>query len=151
MSSPATSPFSSMCTLTRAGSATAPVCHCPTLDVVSAPSDTASLAERVEEYGPVAHLVTVSGDGAPHVVSVRVEQLGGDLVVPAGRHTAANAAARPGVTLLWAAPPGRHYSLIVDGTARTAAAGTLAVTPTRAVLHRSADGDPTAPNCITVL
>ena len=117
---------------------------------MSAPPDTASLAERLEEYGPVAHLVTVGADGAPHVVAVRVAQRDGDLVVGAGRHTAANAAAHPGVTLLWAAPAGRHYSLIVDGTARSTAAGTLAVTPTRAVLHRTPGGDPSAPNCITI-
>ena len=116
--------------------------------------DTASLADRVQEYGPVAHLVTVSFEGAPHVVAVRVEQRDGDLVVGAGRHTAANAAARPGVTLLWAAPAGRHYSLIVDGTARArpeTVTASLAITPTRAVLHRTPEGDPSAPNCITVL
>ena len=118
---------------------------------MSAPLDTASLAERIEEYGPIAHLVTVSADGAPHVVSVRVERRDGDLVGGAGRHTAANAAARPGVTLLWAAPRGRHYSLIVDGTARSTTPDTVAVTPTRAVLHRTPEGDPSAPNCITVL
>ncbi len=118
---------------------------------MSAPLDTASLAERVEEYGPTAHLVTVSPDGTPHVVSVRVEGRDGDLVVEVGRHTAANAAERPGVTLLWAAPADRHYSLIVDGTARSPTGRTLTVTPTRAVLHRTPEGDPAAPNCITVL
>ena len=121
---------------------------------MSAPLDTASLAERLEEYGPLAHLVTVSAEGAPHVVAVRVEQRDGELVVAAGRHTAANAAARPAVTLLWAAPAGWHYSLIVDGTARALpepAAPSLAVTPTRAVLHRTPEGDPRAPSCITVL
>lgn len=121
---------------------------------MSAPLDTTSLAERLEEYGPIAHLVTVSAEAVPHVVSVRVERRDGDLVVGAGRHTAANAAERPRVTLLWAAPAGRHYSLIVDGTARAlsgAAAPSLAVTPTRAVLHRTPEGDPSAPNCITVL
>ncbi|HWC09887.1 MAG TPA: pyridoxamine 5'-phosphate oxidase family protein [Acidimicrobiales bacterium] len=121
---------------------------------MSAPRDTASLAERLEQYGPIAHLVTVGVEGVPHVVSVRVERRNGDLVMAAGRHTTANAAERPAVTLLWAAPPGRHYSLIVDGTARSTpepALSTLAVTPTRAVLHRTADGDPSAPNCITLL
>jgi hypothetical protein len=121
---------------------------------VSAPLDTASLAERVEEYGPIAHLVTVSAEGVPHVVAVRVERRDGDLVVGAGRQTTANAAGQPGVTLLWPAPAGRHYSLIVDGTARAlpeARPPALAVTPTRAVLHRTPEGDPSAPNCITVL
>lgn len=118
---------------------------------MTAPLDTASLAERLEEYGPVAHLVTVSAVGAPHVVAVRVERRDGDLVVGAGRHTAANAAERPGVTLLWAAPAGRHYSLIVDGTARPSGEAALAISPTRAVLHRTPDGDPSEPSCITVL
>jgi hypothetical protein len=118
---------------------------------VSAPLDTASLPERIEEYGPVAHLVTVSSEAAPHVVAVRVEQRGGELVVGAGRHTAANAAGRPRVTLLWAAPPGRHYSLLVDGKARSSGDGNLAITPTRAVLHRTPEGDLSAPSCITVL
>jgi hypothetical protein len=71
-------------------------------------------------------------------------------VLSAGRHTTSNAVERPGVTLLWAAPPGRDYSLIVDGRAR-ADSGRLVVTPTRAVLHRTPEGDPTAPSCITVL
>ena len=118
---------------------------------MSAPLDTASLAERIEEYGPIAHLVTVGADGAPHVVAVRVERREGDLVVGAGRHTAANAADRPAVTLLWAAPAGRHYSLIVDGTARSSGEAHLAVTPRRAVLHRTPEGDPSVPTCITVL
>ena len=121
---------------------------------MSAPLDSASLADRVEEYGPIAHLVTVSAGGVPHVVSVRVDRRDGDFVVGAGPHTAANAAERPGVTLLWAAPAGWHYSLIVDGTARPLPAAeppALAVTPTRAVLHRTPEGDPSAPSCITVL
>ncbi len=118
---------------------------------MSAPLDTASLAERVVEYGSVAHLVTVNADGVPHVVAVRVEERNGDLAVGGvGWHTTANAAERPRVTLLWPAPGGRHYSLIVDGTARTLP-GSLAITPTRAVLHRTPEGDPAAPNCITVL
>ena len=98
--------------------------------------------------------MTVSAEGVPHVVSVRVERHDGDLVVGAGRHTAANAADRPGVTLLWAAPAGLHYSLIVDGTARSltdSPSSRLAVTPNRAVLHRTPEGDPAAPSCITVL
>ena len=118
---------------------------------MSAPLDTASLPERMDEYGPIAHLVTVGADGAPHVVAVRVEQREGDLVVGAGRHTAANAADRPAVTLLWPAPAGRQYSLIVDGTARPSGEAHLAVTPTRAVLHRTPEGDPSEPSCITVL
>lgn len=118
---------------------------------MSAPLDTASLSERIVEYGPIAHLVTVNAEGVPHVVAVRVEQRDGALVVgDVGRHTTTNAAERPRVTLLWPAPAGRHYSLIVDGTARGLAGG-VAIAPTRAVLHRTPQGDPASPNCITVL
>jgi hypothetical protein len=121
---------------------------------MSAPVATAALADRIEELGPVAYLVTVGPEGAPHVVAVEVGWDGDRLVVGAGRHTSANASARPTVSLVWAAPPGAGYCLIVDGEAR-AHAGTppaaLVVEPTRAVLHRTPEGDPTSPSCITLL
>ncbi|MFN2607752.1 MAG: pyridoxamine 5'-phosphate oxidase family protein [Acidimicrobiales bacterium] len=113
-----------------------------------------ALAERIDELGPVAHLVTVASTGRPHVVAVRAAWDGDELVVAAGRHTSANAVDHPDVSLVWAAPPGQGYSLIVDGTARPrpgASEPSLAVTPTRAVLHRTPEGDPAAPSCITVL
>ena len=119
--------------------------------------DLSALAERVEEYGPIAYLVTVSGQGLPHVVSVTVTWDGDDrqhLVVGAGRHTAANVGDNPTVTLLWPAPPGGAYGLIVDGQARVNGEGadaTLAIGPTAAVLHRTPAGDPESPSCITVL
>jgi hypothetical protein len=120
---------------------------------MSVPVALAELARRVDEYGTVAYLVTVGG-GLPHVVSVRVRWDGADLVVGAGRRTAANAAEHPDVTLLWPAPPGAGYSLIVDGRAelRQHRAGpVLAVSPAAAVLHRTPEGDPETPSCITVL
>ena len=119
--------------------------------------DLSALAERVEEYGPIAYLVTVSAEGLPHVVSVTVAWDGDDrrrLVVGAGRHTAANVADNPTVTLLWPAPPGGAYGLIVDGQARVDGEGadaTLDIGPTAAVLHRTPAGDPESPSCITVL
>jgi hypothetical protein len=109
-----------------------------------------SLAEEIERHGPVAHLVTVGDGGRPHVVAVRVRWEGDELAAGAGRHTAANMAARPGVTLLWPAPPGQAYSLIVDGTARVDGESAR-VRPTRAVLHRTPYGDPDEPSCVTVL
>lgn len=110
------------------------------------------LAERVEEYGPIAYLVTVRPEGRPHAVSVRVSWDGGDLVVGAGHRTSANVTDHPDVTLLWAAPPGRGYSLIVDGTARPdPGEAVLRIQPKGAVLHRTPEGDPAAPSCITVL
>jgi hypothetical protein len=122
---------------------------------VSVPVALAALAERVDDFGEVAYLVSVSGAGLPHVVAVRARWDDGELVVGAGRQTKMNASARPDVTLLWPASPGGPYGLIVDGTARVRAksteAETLAIKPAAAVLHRTPEGDPSAPSCITVL
>src|SRR5437899_3155437 len=82
-----------------------------------------ALADRVAEFGPVAHLVTVGDSGTPHVVSVAVGWDGDDLTAGAGTKTAHNAGARPQVTLLWPAHPGGAYSLIVDGQARLVSGG----------------------------
>lgn len=120
-----------------------------------------SLAQQIEDYGLIAYLFTVSADRLPHVVSVRVAWDGEAVVVAgAGRTTSANAAANPDVSVVWAAPPGSGYCLIVDGRAAAAAEtaadvaaapGGLRIMPTRAVLHRTPEGDPAAPNCVTVL
>ena len=114
----------------------------------------AALAERIDEFGPIAYLVSVSSEGSPHVVSVRTSWEDGRVVVGAGRQTLANAEARPDVTLLWSAPPGSGYCLIVDGTARLlpdAAEPTLGIDPTTGVLHRTPEGDPAEPSCIKLL
>ena len=122
---------------------------------MSVPVALAALAERADDFGEVAYLVSVSGAGLPHVVAVRARWDDGELVVGAGRQTMINASARPDVTLLWPASPGGPYCLIVDGTARVRAksteAETLAIEPAAAVLHRTPEGDPSAPSCITVL
>ena len=110
-----------------------------------------SVAEQLEVYGAIAYLVTVNGEGRPHVVAVRVDWDGEALATEAGPTTVGNAGARPDVTVVWAAPPGAGYSFILDGIAAADAAGGLRITPTRAVLHRTPEGDPSAPNCVTVL
>ncbi|HZT64667.1 MAG TPA: pyridoxamine 5'-phosphate oxidase family protein [Acidimicrobiales bacterium] len=109
------------------------------------------LKERSQEFGPVAFLVTVGADGCPHTVSVTVSWNGDALVVGAGRRTAENVAARPDVTLLWAAPPQGPYCLIVDGKAQAAGDEALAIEPVGAVLHRLADADQELPSCVKVL
>lgn len=121
---------------------------------MSFPAAMTGLALHIEQFGSIAHLVTVGSKGAPHVVSVRVGWEGPELAVAAGRWTAANVEAHPGVTLLWGPTPGSSYSLIVDGTARLRTGGlhaTLAIEPTGALLHRSPKGDASSPMCITVL
>ncbi len=135
---------------------------------MSIPVELATLAERIEEFGPVAYLVTVGAEGEPHIVSVQVRWEGAALVVGAGRHTSANVERAPRVTLLWPARPGGGYSLILDGRAApgpsapgatpcpsapgaTSGGPTLAIEPSAAVLHRTPEGDPSAPSYITVL
>lgn len=116
----------------------------------------AALAERVEEYGSTAYLVSVGESGHPHIVSLRVRFEDDRLLVSAGRTTLANAAAQRPVTLLWPAAPGGDYALIVDGVAQPApddpAGGPcVAISPTSAVLHRTPEGDSAAPSCVEVL
>lgn len=106
------------------------------------------LRDEISERGDAAFAVTV-GDAGPHVVSLRVRWDGDVLVGAAGNRTAGNVGARPAVTLLW---PGvwPDFSLLVDGTS-VAADGELRVTPTRAVLHRSAEAAGDGPSCVKVL
>ena len=116
----------------------------------------AALAERIDEFGEVAYLVSVGPEALSHVVSVRTRWEDDELVVGAGRQTMTNVSVRPDVALLWPASPGAPYALIVDGTARvrvepTGAEATLAIAPTAAVLHRTPEGDPAEPSCIRVL
>lgn len=115
--------------------------------------DLAGLGERIDELGPAAYLVTVGEDGRPHVVSVQVDRDGERLTMPAGRTTCANVAARPVATLLWPAPPGGDYSLLVDGTPATgdaAGEGSVTIVPASAILHRVADASGSGPTCLPV-
>ncbi len=98
------------------------------------------LADMVAERGPLAYLVTV-GEVGPRVVSVSARFEPDDTIrVEAGRHTVANVAARPAVTLFWpldAEHP--KHTLLVDGTAALVG-DELVVTPSSAMLHRVRTG-----------
>jgi hypothetical protein len=119
---------------------------------VSLPVPLASLAEQVERFGEVVYVITADEHGKGHVVSVTVAWAGDELVVGAGRRTSRNVEATGTSTLLWPAPAGEPYSLIVDGDARVdAGEAKLVIRPTRAVLHRVAGADPDLPSCVTVL
>lgn len=110
----------------------------------------ADLGQRMQEYG-FAYLVTVGDSGKSHVVAVTpVLTAEGIAVGGMGRHTMANLAANPLVTLVWPPRAEGAYSLIVDGTAAGAEA-TVTVTPTRAILHRpapDADGQRVGNDCV---
>lgn len=114
----------------------------------------AALVEQTETFGSTAYLVTVGADDRPHVVAVRAGWEGARLVVGAGRTTTANVEDHPHVTLVWPALPGDGYSLIVDGTAGHRSGdhdASLVIEARKAVLHRTPEGDPSDPSCITVL
>jgi hypothetical protein len=108
---------------------------------MSLPVPLLALRAAVEERGASGYLLTVSDEAAPHAVHVAVCWDGEVMVADVGKRTAANAAARPSVSLLFPVRMNGDYSLIVDGTAVVAATDgrhRVCVTPTRAVLHRPA-------------
>jgi hypothetical protein len=118
---------------------------------MSIPISLERLRAAVAERGPSAYVLTVSDDGRPHAVHAPIRWQGDVLALDVGRRTAANAAARPAVSLLFSTRSDDDYSLIVDGSAAVvsdADAHRLLVTPTKAVLHRPAPApDPTTASC----
>jgi hypothetical protein len=116
------------------------------------------LGEAVAERGPGAYVLTVSTDGRPHAVYLNVGWQDDRLVVDVGNSTAANAKARPEISLLFPIRSAGDYSFFVDGRAVVESRGgvnRLTVTPTRAVFHRHGPApDPTsscAADCLPVL
>jgi hypothetical protein len=108
------------------------------------------LRAAVEERGGHAYLLTVSEDARPHAVHGSVRWQGDVLAADVGKRSAANAAVRPSVSLLYPVRRDGDYSLIVDGTARVASredGHRLLSTPTRAVLHRPAAAPDPASSC----
>lgn len=98
------------------------------------------LREAIEERGSGVYLITVSGDGRPHAVYLDAAWENERLAVSGvGGTTAANAAARPNVSLLFPVSAAADYTLFVDGPATVETRGDdrcVVVTPTRAVFHR---------------
>ena len=76
------------------------------------------LLEVAAGFGTVPLLLTVDDDGRPRAAAVSVGWDGVRARVRAGRKSVANAAARPLVSLLWPAPPGERFALLVDGEVR---------------------------------
>jgi hypothetical protein len=117
---------------------------------VSIPVPLRNLGGAVAERG-AAFVLTVSDRGTPHVVHAEVIRSGGALIAVVGAGTAHNASDRPQVSLLYPCRRPDDYSLIVDAVATVAATADgfrLHLTPTRAVLHRSAPApDPAVSSC----
>lgn len=113
---------------------------------MSIPVPVERLREALAERGDAAYLLTVSDEARAHAVHAPVRWDGDVLVVEAGKRTLANAAARPGVSLLAPVRSPGDYSLIIDGTA-VVAGSEIRVTPTNAVLHRPAAAPDPASAC----
>ena len=125
---------------------------------MSIPVHLQELRAALEERGGSAYLLTVSDDACPHAVHAPVRWQGDVLVVEVGKRSAANAGARPSVSLLYPVRADGDYSLIVDGRAAVTSKDNgqrLLITPTRAVLHRPAAApDPTSScgaDCVPLL
>jgi hypothetical protein len=124
----------------------------PTIAGVSILASPADLPGQLSAYGGSGLLVTVNDDGRPHVVAVSVEQdaAGAALSASVGSTTRANAAARPGVTLLFAPGTGGEYTLVVDGDAVASDGESVTIRPTSALLHRVAGATGDRPRCYRV-
>lgn len=102
-----------------------------------------SIAVRLDELAdllvtyPWGYLVTVREDGRAQSLAIPNRFEDGALVASVGHSTAANATARPNVTMLFPGTSGEEFSLIIDGDA-SVHGDRVAVTPTWAVLHRPA-------------
>ncbi len=107
------------------------------MERMSVQVDLDRLADTLADF-PFGYLITVGDDHRAHAVAVTPAFDGGAFTMgPVGNTTARNAAARNAVTMLWPPREPTGYSLIVDGTAEITDAG-VRLTPSRAVLHRSA-------------
>jgi hypothetical protein len=98
----------------------------------------------LRERGGYAYVVTVSEQGGPHAIYVPVRRHGSEFIAEVGAKTAANAAARPQLGLLYPVRAPDDYSLIIDGTAivePTETGPRLRIRPTRIVLHRAVAGN----------
>ena len=125
---------------------------------MSIPVPLKDLRAALEERGGSAYLLTVTDDGRPHAVHAPVRWEGDALALDVGKRSAANAGARPSVSLLYPVRSEGDYSLILDGTAAVESledGHRLRITPTRAVLHRpAATPDPASScgaNCVPLL
>jgi len=109
------------------------------------------LRAQIERFPSDPFVLTVSDDSRPHLVAATATWDGDELVMRVGTSTAANAGARPSVSMLWAPATRGEFSLIVDGqvtgTAPASAGGhELRFRPTHAVLHRPASPDAATTN-----
>jgi hypothetical protein len=73
------------------------------------------LLEVSSGFGTAPMLLTTDADGRPRASAVSVTWDGDVATVRAGHRSVANAAERSLVSLLWPAPAGERFALLVDG------------------------------------
>lgn len=73
------------------------------------------LLEVSAGFGTTPMLLTTDADGRPRASAVAVAWDGEVATVRAGHRSVANAAERALVSLLWPAPAGERFALLVDG------------------------------------
>jgi hypothetical protein len=105
----------------------------------------ARLLEVAAGFGTVPMLLTCDENGRPRASAAEVTWDGEVATVRAGHRSVANAARGPLVSLLWPAPPGERFALLVDGEVTGTAAdpgqegpkagGFVTVRATSGILH----------------
>jgi len=100
------------------------------------------LLEVASSFGTVPMLLTTDEDGRPRASTTSITWDGVTATARAGRRSVANAARRTLVSLLWPAPPGERFALLVDGTATATRSdedpregGYVTIEASRAILH----------------
>ena len=102
------------------------------------------LADRLDEYGTAAFMVTVGADSSPKVVHVPVVWAGEVLRCTPGGGTLANLTGGGPVTLVFPAAENGGYSMFLDGRGALDpdAAAIVVIEFTGGVLHRPAPDAP---------
>ena len=109
--------------------------------------------EQVAACRSCAYLLTVTDDGRPHAVSLKVDWQGDELILRPGQRTTANAERSPEVSLLWPMSGRDGYALFVNGRAEVRIEGdsaAVAVKPTSAVLHKTPEAVDDGPGCVPI-
>jgi hypothetical protein len=119
---------------------------------MASPIDPSRLRHHIEDYGPLATVITVSADGHPHVGTSMVEIEGGIVRIQVGPGTAGHLEENAAVCLTWSPPDGELYQLIVDGVADDVRplgdVFQVEVTVVGGIRHRVAGAPTTAPTCL---
>ncbi|MFN8081137.1 MAG: hypothetical protein U0Q19_16390 [Kineosporiaceae bacterium] len=100
------------------------------------------LLEVAGGFGTTPMLLTTDADGRPRAAATSLSWQGTVATARAGRRSLGNAGERRLVSLLWPAPPGERFALLVDGEATQVApdddpreGGFVTIEVGRAILH----------------